>query len=135
MKHLNITFLLFVLMSMVGIQASAYDISVANSDGVTIYYTWRNSKTELSVSYGGFSTKYSGHVTIPEFVTYSGTTYPVTSIGYEAFRGCSELTSVTIPNSVTSIGDYAFYDCSGLTSVTIPNSVTSIGEYAFAYCI
>jgi hypothetical protein len=41
---------------------------------------------------------------------------------------------VVIPNSVTSIGEEAFYGCSSLTSVTIPNSVTSIGDYAFASC-
>ena len=35
----------------------------------------------------------------------------VTSIGYSAFRQCSGLTSVTIPNSVTKIGEYAFYEC------------------------
>ena len=58
----------------------------------------------------------------------------VTSIGDNAFEGCSGLTSVTIGNSVTSIGDYAFYFCNGLTSVTIGNSVTSIGMAAFAYC-
>ena len=56
------------------------------------------------------------------------------NILYGAFRGCSGLTSITIPNSVTSIGGSAFYDCSGLTSITIPDSVTSIGNYAFAYC-
>ena len=65
------------------------------------------------------------HVTIPNSVT---------SIGVEAFAGCSNLSSITIPNSVTSIGEGAFSGCSILSSIVIPNSVTSIGKFAFYYC-
>ena len=56
------------------------------------------------------------------------------SIGDHAFRNCTELTSITIPDGVMSIGDSAFYGCTGLTSIAIPDSVTSIGDYAFSYC-
>ena len=58
----------------------------------------------------------------------------VTSIESAAFDSCSGLTSVMIGNGVTSIGSAAFEDCIGLTSVTIPDGVTNIGSSAFWYC-
>ena len=68
---------------------------------------------------------------------YSSDNYCYTSndeIGSFAFRGCSGLTSLTLPAGITSIGEYAFRGCSGLTSLTLPAGITSIGENAFGGC-
>lgn len=78
--------------------------------------------------------KYSGNVIIPEAVTYEGRTLSVVAICGFAFRGCSLLYSITIPNSVTEIGDYAFEGCTKLTIVKLSNSLTKIGDYAFSRC-
>ena len=58
----------------------------------------------------------------------------VTTIGNDAFLGCTSLQSIVIPNSVTSIGDWAFECCKSLQSIVIPESVTSIGNGAFEGC-
>ena len=126
--------LLLILSLFSSFSALAYDCKV---DG--IYYDLNNDDKTASVTYMGLYTSdnkdaYVGNIIIPESITYSGTTYSVTSIGDNAFWGCSGLTSVTIPNSVSYIGYGAFSDCSGLTSVTIPNSITSIGNSAFYGC-
>ncbi len=110
--------------------ASAYDAEV---DG--IYYNLNKTNGTAKVTYHDHGYHYSGDINIPSAFVYNGVKYSVTEIGHSAFKDCSGLTSVTIPNSVTSIGPSAFYGCYGLTSVTIPNSVTEIGDSAFMDCI
>ena len=126
---INLIKLTLLLVLLLPVTANAYDFEVNG-----IYYSMSGTKKAM-VTYKEFNlASYSGNVTIPATVTYNGTTYSVTKIGSSAFKYCSGLASVTIPNSVTTIGYGAFYDCSGLTSVTIPNSVMTIGEYAFRGC-
>ena len=122
---------LFVLAILIAnsISASAIEFTV---DGLC--YSVNDDNTTVTVAGYSSGNKPTGDLNIPESVTYSAISYPVTSIGEGAFSYCSGLTSVTIPNSVTSIGDGALGGCSGLTSLTIPTSVTSIGESAFFGC-
>lgn len=59
---------------------------------------------------------------------------PVTGIGEGAFKECSRLWRITIPDSVTSIGREAFNQCITLESIAIPDGVTNISYRAFWRC-
>ena len=128
--------LLTLLISIMSLSASAYHFMV---DGIAYDITSDSESVSVTYTTSAYPTaskhsSYSGNIVIPSKVTYSGKTYTVKVIDFDAFCWCDGLTSVTIPNSVTSIGQSAFESCSGLTSVTIPNSVTSIGVCAFESC-
>ena len=141
MKHLIKATLLLALLLLAMVSCSGNQ-SVPNSDSTFevngINYNKIDSNevevTNKITSYSPYSNDYSGSVTIPATVTYHGTTYSVTSIGYGAFDHCYGLTNINIPKSVTNIDRYAFRGCSSLTNINIPNSVTSIGDEAFDGC-
>lgn len=99
--------------------------------------------------------KYVGNIIIPSMITYEEVDYNVTRIGSDAFKDCTDLTSITIPNSVTYFASGSFEGCANLTLVVFNSNaninfkdvfgtqvekyilgeeVTSIGERAFSGC-
>lgn len=78
------------------------------------------------------ATKYTGAINIPSTVVAGGVTYNVTKIGAYAFRDCTGVTSVTLPNGLVEIGFVSFYNC-GLSALNIPDTVTTI-ENSIANC-
>lgn len=70
------------------------------------------------------------HISIPEYIDG----YQVTAIGNYAFKNCTSLISVMLPESVVSVGKCAFESCSSLKDILLPSSLTTIGKYAFENC-
>lgn len=126
--------------SVIGIKASAFygcsglkTLRIEDGDLALRLYGFLDSFTDCAVEelYVGRNIVNWGalcNTTSLRSVTISNS---VTTIGSDAFKGCSGLTHLTIPNSVTTIESSAFENCSGLTSLTIPNSVTTIEYNAF----
>ena len=111
--------------------AKLISADIANNQLCTLEYTTSDGKM-LSFKYNAFDAKIVLHTyTDKGKIIFDK---PITTIGKSAFRGCRNLTSITIPDSVTEIGDGAFTYCWSLTSVTIGNGVTSIGREAFWSC-
>ncbi len=105
---------------------------MATVDGYTWSYCVRNGEATIMAKKDGMpccavSPRPTGDLMIP--ATLGGV--KVTRIGFEAFRNCDELTSVTIPEGVTHIDTHALAYCDGLKSVSLPSSLRDIGYAAF----
>lgn len=116
-----------------------FQFSAVAPSGQTLYYNIVGDHAELVAPWTngsgsvGWDTiaKPTGHLIIPDSVTFDSVTYPVTNIAFAAFCFCRELTSVTFPATITSIANSAFHLCDALYSQTVPSTVTSIGSGAF----
>lgn len=111
MKTTILKSVMTVLVALFSLNANAYDVKI---DG--IYYNLdKEAKTAkvapLNTKSDDNKYAYSGNVIIPQSIISDGIEYSVVGIDDGAFSSCTNLTSVTIPESVTCIGESAFRDC------------------------
>ena len=100
-------------------------------NGIQYEFDWHNRTAKVIEKE---KEPYEGDIIIPSQVEFDDDLYIVTSIGFSAFRNCSSLNSVRIPETVTTIEWCAFSCCSAISSIIIPSSVKCIGDNAFANC-
>ena len=115
MKKLSV-FLFSVMLAVQVMARSTFTIGNLKYTTFTEFYV---KKACVCISEAGIESKED--IVIPSEVEYDGVKYKVSCISDGAFKGCKELTSVTIPNSVSSIGYYAFEDCPKLLEINVAN--------------
>ena len=128
----------FVIIATITLLFSAiFSLNVMAFDGQTTateydkYYgslTYRKTADDEIVITG--CSKSATSVKIPSVIENC----PVTTIGYRAFKECSALTAIEIPNSVSVIEGGAFRYCTGIKSIVIPEGVEELSEGLFYNC-
>ena len=154
MKRIKLLFLVMGLfLATFSAQATIYD-----EKSFLNYNIFDDGTAEVAPSptYDGDNIK---ELEIPAEITYDGKSYKVTKIGNKAFspinyqlpkvsgganittiganafKGLTSLTTVNLSGTVTSIGEHAFDGCTGLSGInSLLDNVTKIGDYAFQNC-
>ena len=98
------------------------------------YEVTGNDVEDLTVSYKAPTNTKKTNAKIPDYSTYKGVTFKVTSVSAKAFKGNKKLKNISIASSITIIGNDAFNGCSNLKTVTVGKSLKTIGKNAFKNC-
>ena len=139
MKHKYTLFAVLMMVLAIPSTLNGQTFTTVTPSGHTISCTVL-SQTERTLCVGkadGFS--YNGHLIIPDSVQRAGQMFAVKQVGStdeynKGFNDRSEMTAVTLPNTITVLGNQAFKNCTGLTSISFPNQLRIIGYEAFRGC-
>ena len=122
----------FLLLAGLSAQAQDFSFSALSPSGHTLYYSITDRtrhEVELvcpSAKYGSNSQRPwdghirpYGHVVVPSVVSHEGVDYSVVSIGWNAFYGCYDMRSLTLPSTLRDFKSTAFEYCRNLEEIVV----------------
>lgn len=129
----KILFILAILMpTVVFADQFTANIKVDGKDVPAEFVTTGDNTCALGSGRNACISQYSENkVKIPKEVTFNNKTYKVEKINSVAFRFCSKITEVYIPDGVTSVGDFAFIGCKSLKEIELPSTLKTVSTGAF----
>lgn len=112
--------------------ARSFDFS-ATVNGTTLYFTILSDGQSVKIVNPDWDMypQPSGDITVPATVSHDGITYNITAVDKEAFRLCTSLTGISLPEGLKVIGTLAFMGCSSLSSIELPSTIDSIANEVF----
>ena len=111
----------YITVPLTDFSVDGFYYNVLSEEDMTVEVTFQGN------TYSSYANEYTGDIVIPQTVTYADKTFTVIAIGESAFRGCTGITSLTIPANVTSIGNNALDgDHTNLSKLTIEDATTPL---------
>lgn len=108
------------------------NIKADGKDVTAEFVTTGENTCAIGSEYNACISQYvKGRIIIPKEVAYNNKTYQVVKVNKFAFRFCTGITSVYIPEGVTSVGDFAFVGCASLYQVELPSTLKTLGTGSF----
>lgn len=101
--------------------------NILSKTAYTCEVTYKQSTTNCGYTFSD--------VVIPARVSYNGSEYTVTKLGYSCFRGNSQLKSISMPNTITSLESGCFSNCVLLDKIVVPSGVTNLSGNCFSGCV
>lgn len=129
-KKRLVSLILALSIAISAISAMGLATYATDEEEVLSFSTWTPDEGDCYAILNSCSTSATGVVTVP--ATYEG--LPVRYVSQEAFKDCTEITSLVFEGGVEVINEKAFSGCTSLTSVTFPSTILCLMDNIFLNC-
>ena len=109
--------------------------SLGTPEDNEIWFTLADNRGLFAMEQTAFNSAIEEIIYSEESISVIRFVEPLTTIGADAFNGCTNLQNISLPNSVESVSERAFFNCTNLEAITLGARLRNCGAKAFNNCI